>query len=362
MRLEPGFLKDLRDDLTSIKPEVRARLRRPGALTEEQLLTLVSGGGQDTQVSDVDHAQAIDVVNYDSLVSWQSGCDAVRAGEVAFVVLAGGAGTRAGGPKAFMRLPKLGITLTANKLMQSGFVTHEGEVIQAPTWFMTSPFFFVEMALALGGLSPRMVGCVFEQFESYRLRVDNRIEFTEPGVPELYPTGHGDVGPALIESGVLADNSNVKYVVIVNCDNVLASLDPIVLSHHIETGTQVTCELVQRIRGDRGGIPVWVENRLQVIEDFRLPEGFADESPYHNTNTLIVNVEALKQNMPWRWNRVRKQVGTRIVVQHERLVQQYTEVFDTRYVVVDRNRRYLPVKFEGDLFRADEVLNGNRRT
>lgn len=359
MRFEPGFVKDLVNDLATVRPDIKRRLDRRGAMGEQRLLSLVSSTPQEV-VSDVEHANVGDVTNYDSLVSWQPACDAIRAGEIAFVVLAGGAGTRAGGPKAFMRLPKLGITLMANKLMQSGFVTHEGEIIQAPTWFMTSPDQFEKMALHLGGLSPTPEGCVFDQFESYRLTVDNRLSFTEPGVPELHPTGHGDVGPALVESGVLDDSPNVKHVVIVNCDNVLASMDPMVLTHHLETGTHVTCELVERKESDRGGVPVWADNKLQVIEDFRLAPEFVEGARFQNTNTMIVSVEALRSEVPWRWNRVRKQVGNRLVVQHERLVQQYTEAFPTQYVVVDRERRYLPIKSEADLIRADEILNGNR--
>lgn len=360
MRLEPGFVKELRGDLAAVKPEVKARLNRPGALDEGQLLGLVATQPQQA-VNEPEHAAANDVVRYDDLVEWQPGIDAVRAGEVAFVVLAGGAGTRAGGPKPFMRLPKLGITLMANKLVQSAFATHEGEVVQAPIWFMTSPDILERFARHLDGLVPQpAAGIVFEQFESYRLTVDNRLVFTEPGVPELHPTGHGDVGPALVESGVLDEHPEVKHCVIVNCDNVLASLDPVLLARHIGSGAAVTCEVVERRGSDSGGVLAWVDGQLQVVEQFRLPDGFADEARYHSTNSMIIDVKALRQQLMWRWHRVRKHVNDRIVVQYERMLQQYTENFKTDYVLVDRERRYLPVKTEADLLRADEKLNGNR--
>ena len=117
MRFEPGFVKELQRDIESVRPEIRKKLLRPGALSEERLLSLVCSTPP-TWDSDLEHADERAVTKYDDLVTWQSGCDAIRAGEVAFVVLSGGAGTRAGGPKAFMRLPKLGITLMANKLFQ----------------------------------------------------------------------------------------------------------------------------------------------------------------------------------------------------------------------------------------------------
>lgn len=361
MRFEPGFVKELQQDLAAIRPEFKKRLARKGNLEERRLLSLVSGT-PDEVLSDVEHVTAVS--SYERLTwsgdCWRAAVDAVRAGEVAYVVLAGGAGTRAGGPKAFMRLPGLGMTLMANKVMQSGFVTHEGEVVQAPVWFMTSPELFERVALHLAGLSPVPEGAVFEQFESIRLRPNNRVSFVEPGVPELHPTGHGDVGPALVESGVLGENPSVKHCVIVNIDNVMASLDPHVLGHHLLTGAHVTCELVKREAGDAGGVPVWHENRAQIVEAFRLPDGFTEGATYHNTNTMIVSVEALRTELPWRWHRVRKQVDSRIVVQYERLLQQYTEAFPTSYVCVPRDKRYLPVKTEADLLRADEKLNGNR--
>jgi UDP-N-acetylglucosamine pyrophosphorylase len=359
MRFEPGFIRELKQDLNSVKPEFRRRATREGGLKEQELLSLVSSPVDDV-LDDIEHVTAVS--NYDHLTQtggWHLAIDAVRTGEVAFVVLAGDNGTRAAGSKAFMRLPKLGITLTTNKLVQSGFTTDEGEVLQAPTWFMTSPSNIERMLLHLGGLSPVPDGCVFEQFESYSLSPDNTLSFIEPGVPELYPTGHGDVGPALVESGVLADNTNVKHCVIVNVDNVMASLDLHVLGHHLETGAHVTCELVKRERGDSGGVPVWHENRAQVVESFRLPDGFVDKAVYHSTNTTIISVEALRAELQWRWHRVRKQIDGRIVVQFERMLQQYTEVFATNYVEVPRVQRYLPIKTEADLLRADEILNSN---
>lgn len=361
MRYEPGFVKELRREIESLDQKYRSRLARPGSLTENQLISLVSGG-LDHMVVNVDHASESDVIQYDKLHEWKPGVDAVKAGEVAFVVLAGGNGTRVGGPKAFMRLPKLGISLIANKLVQSGFATHEGEVLQAHTWVMTSPDLCNVMAEHLCGLSAS--GIVFEQFESYRLSVDNRMSFVERGVPEMYPTGHGDVGLALIESGVLNDNPNVKYCVIVNCDNVLASLDPIMLSHHIKSGVDLTCEVIKRVPEDKshGGSLVWADGRLQIVERFRIPQDFLryNEPIYHNTNSMIINVSALKSEIDWKWHRVRKQVGTRLVVQYERLLQQYTENLNSQYVVVDRQRRYCPIKTNDDLEKADEVLNGNR--
>lgn len=356
MRFEPGFMNDLRHDLARVRPDIKQRLARRGALTEEKLLSLVTYAG--SVELDADHPGFGDVVNYDSLRSWQPACNAVRDGKIAFVVLASSVSSKTGAPKAFMRLPKLGIPLVAINLLQSGFVTLEGETIQAPTWFMTSPELTQRMANQLDGLSLTKEGVVFEQFQSYRLGVDYRLTFTEPGVPELYTTGDGDLAAALVESGVLDDNPNVEHVVIINSDNVLASLDPMILTHHLESRAAVTCEVIES--KSPNAILAWVDNWLQVVDASLLSPEFVEDSRYRSTNSMIISTKALRTELPWSWNRQRKIVGNRIVVQHERLLEQYTSSFRTQYVLVEEARRYVSIETEDDLSRVDVILNGNR--
>lgn len=354
MRFEPGNASGLRADINSIELGYRERHCRPGGLTESELLQLVLAP-RDEVVSDLEHPSAPDVTELDAIGPdvEELGRKAIEEGSVAFVILAGGSGTRLGSPKALARLPGLGLSLLAHKLTQA---------IPMQAWVMTSPQLVMPILDHLGTLNPLRLGCVFDQFESYRLSPDNRIAFMAPGVPELHPTGHGDVGPALVESGVFDDSPNVKHCIIVNVDNVLASPEPRVLGHHLATGAHVTCEIVDRSGDDRsGGRLAWSAGRLQVMESFRLPDDFEDSAQLTSTNTMIVSVEALRARLQWRYHRVRKQVGSRIVVQHERLLQQYTEAFDARFVLVPRRQRYLPIKEEIDLERADDALNGNNR-
>jgi len=358
MRFEPGFLRDLKSDISGIRQEYRDRTSRVGGLSDKRLVELVANVGQ-TKSFDEEHAGECDVVRLGDQSYDDRAASAVRNGEVAFVVLAGGRGTRLGQPKAFQRLPNIGMTLIANKLTQSGFVTPSGERVVAPVWIMCAPGEIQQFNTHINELTLGNVeGCMFEQFESYRLQVDNRIRFNEPGVPDMYPTGHGDVGPALVESGILDENPNVKYCYIVNCDNCLATLDPIMLGHHINSGKPVTCELVERRPGDKGGVLVWNNNRLQVIEDFLL--NASPEHPlFQNTNTMIIDVDVLRKEIDWMWLRTRKHVGKALIVQHERLLQQYTREFDTSFVLSRRESRYAPVKTPDDLERAAALLNGN---
>lgn len=354
IRFEPGFVADLKRDLMNVDEDTKVRLARVGSLTEDELLRLVTNP-PNHDVFDVDHPAINDVVPYDDLTSWQLGVEAVDRGEVAFVVLAGGTETHLGLPEALTKLPRLGISLLAIKLTQASFMTKDSHH-KTPVWIMTSPASFAQVGEHIASINSPASGVIFEQFQSYRLLPNNSLSWMPDGQPNLYPTGHGDVGPALVESGILEQHANVKHVVIVNCDNVLASLDPHVIGHHIKSGNDVTCEVVKRQKGDAGGVLCWA-NKLQAIECFRLPTNFVDEAVYQNTNTFVVNVAALKRNMTWRWHRVRKLVDNTIFVQHERLLQQLTEEHSTGYVLVDRERRYLPVKTKAGLVAADNLLS-----
>lgn len=353
MRFVPGFVQSLQGDLQQVRSDYQARVDRPGGLSGEKLVQLVSRPS-DEQVVLPDHPTERDVVFYEGLNDGRLAREAALKGEVGFIILGGGSGTRAGGPKALLKLPGLGMTLLAQKLL----MCHINREF-LPTFIMASPAITNDLALHVANLTPTPVGCIFEQFESYRLSPDNRLIFDAPGVPQLYPTGHGDVGPALRASGVLADWPNIKHFIIVNVDNLFATPNETVLHHHIETGAQVTCEITEREEHDKGGVVAWVDNKLQVVENFRVDESFLEAALYHNTNTLIVKREVLEAELDWRWYRVRKQVNNRLVVQHERLIQQYTEAFHTEFVVVPADLRYLPVKDEATLQRAAKRVNGN---
>jgi len=355
MRFEPGFVKGLREDLTKINEEYTKRFKRHGGLDEQTLINLIANQHNVDHSCNAEQPSSQDVVDYNVLTHSHAilGEKAVKNGEVAYVVLAGQ-------PKALMTLPKLGISLVAHKLLQSIIVSHDNEILNVPTFFMTQPEFMKQFAEHLNCMSPPPQCTVFEQFESYRLAPDNSIDFVSSGVPNMHPCGHGDVGPSLIESGILSDNPRIKHVIVVNVDNILASPDMAILGQHILSQSDVTCEIVKSKESDIGGRIAWVDGRLQAVEDFRLNPEFVKESPYYNTNTMIISVSALLCQVVWRWHRVRKIIENKVVVQHERLLQQYTEAFDAQYVLVPRDERYTSIKNESDLLFVDKILNGNK--
>lgn len=354
----PGFVTSLKHELGCVAPEYRERIEKVGGLSSNELLKLVGSPSQDPAMTEPVHATDRnvsimgDIMHCDELV----GEHAIKHGEVAFVILAGGAGTRAGGPKAFMKIPHVETSLLAWKLMQGG---------DMPIWIMTSP----DTLQAVGdhisqlSLSPKTSGRIFTQFEGYRLTPDNRISWVNQGVPDLHPLGTGDLGPALLDAKVFDDYPNVKWAYVCNVDNVMADPYDGLVGFHIRHNMPITCEVVDREKEDKGGVLAWVGRegkRLQIVEDWRLPQGFSDAALFHNTNTMLFNVDVLKADVKWRWHRTRKETKGKIVVQHERIIQQYTEEYDTSYVRFPRFGRYAPVKTQEDLALVGQQLRATR--
>ena len=124
-------------------------------------------------------------------------------------------------------------------------------------------------------------------------------------------------------------------------------------------------EVCRKQPGDRGGIPVDHDGRVQVLEEFRLPVGFDASRCRSSTPTPCGRAPTRSPSVavPWHWFVVEKQVDGQTAIQFERLLQELTSVLKTRYVEVPRegaDARFLPVKNPAELDRRraalDEVL------
>jgi hypothetical protein len=94
-----------------------------------------------------------------------------------------------------------------------------------------------------------------------------------------------------------------------NVDNLGATLEPAVVGAHLAAGAEMTVEVVERRKGEPGGAPARVGGKLQIVEDFRFPEGFSlDSIPFFNTNTFVLDAAALDGPFELSWFLVRKKV------------------------------------------------------
>ena len=271
---------------------------------------------------------------------------AIRRGEVGVVILAGGMATRFGGVvkaavpvvpgKSFLAL-KLADVANAEApvpvYVMTSFATHDRIVAQ----------------VAVEAPSGVAIEC-FPQLVSLRLTPAGHVFRDEEGLISAYATGHGDLTFALRASGVLARfrERGGKLLYMSNVDNLVATLDPAVIGAHLDRGTQITAEVVRKEPGDRGGAPARVDGMPQIIEAFRFPPSFdQDTIPLFNTNSFVFDAAAIDRDFDLTFFRVEKRVGDAKVIQFERLVGQLTAMLPTHFLEVARGGetgRFQPVK------------------
>lgn len=301
----------------------------------------------------------------------QMGEEALRRGEVAMCVLAGGMATRMGGVvKAMVEaLPGktfLDLRLAENRAAGERFGT------TIPLWLMTSDATDgpIRAALAERG-SPANVAA-FVQDLSLRLTPEGALFRDDQGNPSTYATGHGDLPDALKRSGLLGEfrRKGGRIVVIANLDNLGATIDPLIVGTFLRErarGARVMVEVCDKVQGDKGGGPVHAEGHFQVVEEFRLPPGFDPSTvKVFSTNTFVVDAQALDETaVPWSWFHVEKNAFGRKAIQFERLIQELTKAMPAAYLRVPREgapSRFLPVKDFGELDKRRAEIEAVART
>ncbi len=315
-----------------------AQLIAFAARAEKQESTVISGEIAGLAATDTSTLPPPGTVEYDRLVT--RGKQAIARGVVGVVILAGGMATRFGG------VVKAAVPVTGGKSFLAIKVADVRAVApRAPIYVMTSAATHdrIEKQVAEEGLTG--VTC-FPQLVSLRLTPKGELHL-EDGKPSPYATGHGDLVTALRLGGVLeafrARGGQVLYMS--NVDNLAATLDPLVIGAHLASGAKITAEVVRKEAGDRGGAPARVDGVAQIVESFRFPKEFDQDSlPLFNTNTFAFDAEALdRDDFDLTFFRVEKKVENATVIQFERLVGQLTAFLPSHFLEVPRGR-FLPVK------------------
>jgi UTP--glucose-1-phosphate uridylyltransferase len=283
------------------------------------------------------------------------GSEALKRGEYALVVLAGGMATRMGGVvKALVdALPGksfLDLRLREVEVIRQRFGA------QPPLWLMTSQSTDEKIRQALGDRRQGDSVATFLQGLSLRLTPDGNLFVGADGRPSEHAPGHGDLPDALKRSGLLQRfvERGGRTLMMTNIDNMGGTLDPVILGFHLAHGLPVTSEVVDKLGSDRGGIPVRVNDKPCVLEEFRIPPSFDPASVrVFNTNVFHFDARALLElDMPWTFFTVTKKVDGKPVIQFERLVNEVTSVLPTKYLHLPRigeKSRFLPVKDNEEL-------------
>jgi UTP--glucose-1-phosphate uridylyltransferase len=311
--------------------------------------------GEPIEIPDADVVQPLPEAGTPERAALEArGSAAIERGEIAAVVLAGGMATRFGSQVKALApvldgrslsfldlkladLMRLGVDVT----LMTSFATHDAlaEVVQ-------------DTAVQL---APQLI--------SLRLAGDGALFLDDDGQASPHAPGHGDLADALRLSGALERyrRGGVRTLFVCNVDNVGATLDPALAGLHLELGGEITAELVSKLPGDAGGLPVRrADGSLAIAEAFRVPEGFPhDRFPLFNTNTLWIDLTALEVPAEYTWCVARKSVDEREAIQFERLVGELTWWHPSRYVHVPRAgaaSRFVPVKDSDDLAAAQAQI------
>jgi UTP--glucose-1-phosphate uridylyltransferase len=366
-------MSGLADQLEKLPPEVmarlqsygfdRARLLRLGANLARGELDrgLVTGTVEPPAPGDVVELPEPDSARYAELEAL--GVEALRRGEVALIVLAGGMATRMGGVVKALVEALPGKTFLDLRLAEIAALERRYGTAP-PLWLMTSAATDAGIRSALGERRDGERIATFAQHLSLRLTPTGDLFLDAEGRPSEHAPGHGDLPDALKQSGLLSRfvERGGKTLLIANLDNLGGTIDPALVGFHLAHGSAVTSETVDKLDEDRGGIPVRVDGKLRVLEEFRIPPGFDPATVrVFNTNTFHVDARALLDlSMDWRFFAVQKKVDGVPVVQFERIVNEITDELSTVYLRMPRSgerSRFLPVKDPEELERRRSEIH-----
>jgi UTP--glucose-1-phosphate uridylyltransferase len=137
-------------------------------------------------------------------------------------------------------------------------------------------------------------------------------------------------------------------------------MDPGVIGAHLASKRALTAEVVQKAPGDKGGAPARVDGVVQIVESFRFPPTFdQDTIPVFNTNTFVFDAAAVDRSFDLTWFAVSKKIDGREAIQFERLMGQLTAFLPSHFLRVERDGldgRFQPAKDPEELAsRRDEI-------
>jgi UTP--glucose-1-phosphate uridylyltransferase len=365
-------MKTLAEELAALPPQLTEELTRyrfDRARLLEFALRLGDPAGSDSRVrGTVEPPAPEDIRDLPAPGSGEGkrlrdrGLQLLADGRAVLVVLAGGMATRMGGAVKALVPALPGRTFLDLRLAERRSLEQRAGR-DVPLWLMTSAATDSAIRSALGSKLDGYRTAVFPQRLSLRLTPDARLFRDSKGNPSHHAPGHGDLVDSLKDSGLLGKfiAAGGTIVSMANLDNLGATLDPLVLGVHAEHGRPVTCEVVDKLESDRGGIPVRHGGRTVVLEEFRIPEHFdSARVRVFNTNTFHFDARAISEHAgPWTYFVVNKKVDGSVAIQFERLINEVTSHLDTLYLRVPRSgaeSRFLPVKDNEELLaRKSEI-------
>lgn len=114
----------------------------------------------------------------------------------------------------------------------------------------------------------------------------------------LHPVGHWYEIPNMLRNGTLLkmlnDRPQLRYLMLHNIDTLGASVDPGCLGLHIESGADLSFEVICRRLDDRGGGLARVDGRVRLVEGLAMPrEEDEFRLAWYNSLTTWIDIDRL---------------------------------------------------------------------
>ncbi len=114
----------------------------------------------------------------------------------------------------------------------------------------------------------------------------------------LHPVGHWYEIPNMLRNGtlqaMLESRPNLKYMMLHNIDTLGANVDPGILGTHINGGSCLSFEVIERRLDDRGGGLARVNGRPRLVEGLAMPrERDEFKLTYYNSLTTWIDIDQL---------------------------------------------------------------------
>jgi hypothetical protein len=114
----------------------------------------------------------------------------------------------------------------------------------------------------------------------------------------LHPVGHWYEVPNLLRNGVLPrlleERPRLKYLLVHNIDTAGVNVDAALLGYHIEEGAALTTEVIARHLEDRGGGLARINGRVRLVEGLALPgDEVESRLSFYNSATYWIDIDRL---------------------------------------------------------------------
>lgn len=295
-RLEPFGQTQLLRFWDSLDSDQQSHLSQQIAEVDfAQLKTLIEGNDKSVDFGEL----AARATMPQAVASDGSGCDwtledarergeeALRAGQIATVLVAGGQGTRLGfdQPKGMFPVGPVSertlFQFFADRLIAAG--AKYG--VDVPLYLMTSEATHAETCRYFQendylGLKEQQV-TIFQQGTMPAVdAATGQVLLAEKGSLALSPDGHGGTLRALSRNGCLEKmrKNGRKHLFYFQVDNPLVGLcDPVFIGHHLLAESEMTTQVIRkRYPTEKVGNVVEIDGQTQIIEYSDLPDSAAE--------------------------------------------------------------------------------------